>query len=43
LASGLIETFEQDFFLLHMFEKWGLLFDEGRDMSFSEGAAFLAS
>jgi hypothetical protein len=38
--------FNQDFiFLIDMnaFEKWGLLFDEGKSRSFCGGAAFLAS
>jgi hypothetical protein len=42
LASGLVETFDQDFFLLDMyvFEKWGLLLAKGKGLSFCEGATF---
>jgi hypothetical protein len=45
LASGLIETFNQDFISLldmYVFEKWDLLFDEGRGRSLSGGATFVA-
>jgi hypothetical protein len=45
MASGLIETFDQDFFSpidMYMFLKWGLFFDKGRGQSFSGGASFVA-
>jgi hypothetical protein len=45
LASGLVETFDQDFFShldMYMFEKWGILFDKERGQSFSGGAMFVA-
>jgi hypothetical protein len=46
LASTAILGFRsrRDFSLLdmYMFEKWGLLFDEGRGRSYSGGAMFVA-
>jgi hypothetical protein len=45
LASGLVETFDQDFCYLldlYMFRNGGLLFDEGRGRSLSGGATFVS-
>jgi hypothetical protein len=46
LASGLVETFDQDLFFslldIYVFEKWDLLFDEERGRFFSGGAMFVA-
>jgi hypothetical protein len=44
MASGLVEIFDKDCFSLldmYVFEKWGLLFDEGRGRSFCGGATFV--
>jgi hypothetical protein len=45
VASGLVKTFDHDFSSvldMYVFEKWRLLFDEGRGRSFSGGATFVA-